>query len=158
MSTVVYRTTCAEWSPHQFREGVPGIDAYEQVHETVNEEKHTLIVVLGRRTPLPWGDVESLFDWVWDLYVVVWSPAQNLLFINSSANAGEYAPLAKAVAGEDATSNQRSRCLSGLRGREPLAIPEYWPFGAARPQCPLYGSDGRGCGARAYGSPAGARE
>ena len=103
MSMVAYRTTCAEWLPHRFREGMPGIDAYEQVHETVNEEKHTLIVVLGRRTPLPWGDVESLFDWVWDLYVVIWSPAQNLLFINSSANAGEYAPLAKAVAGEDAT-------------------------------------------------------
>ena len=102
MSMVAYRTTCVDWSPHQFREGVPGIDAYEQVHETVNEGKHTLIVVLGRRTPLPWGDVESLFDWVWDLYVVIWSPAQNLLFINSSANAGEYSPLAKAVGGEDA--------------------------------------------------------
>jgi hypothetical protein len=38
-----------------------------------------------------------------DLYVVIWSPAQKLLFIHSSANAGGYAPLAKAVAGEDAT-------------------------------------------------------
>jgi len=103
MSTVAYRTTCAEWSPDKFREGVPGIEAYEQVHETVNDDKHTLILVLGRRTPLPWGDVESLFDWVWDLYVVIWSPTQNLLFINSSANAGEYASLAKAIAGENAT-------------------------------------------------------
>jgi hypothetical protein len=103
MSMVAYRTRCTEWAPQQFREGVPGIADYEQIHETVNEDKHTLIVVLGRRTPLPWGDVESLFDWVWDLYVVIWSPAQSLLFINSSANAGEYAPLAKAVAGEDAT-------------------------------------------------------
>src|ERR1700687_3823893 len=102
MNIVPSRTTCAEWLPHQFREGVSGIDAFEKVHETVNEGKHTLIVVLGRRTPLPWGEVESLFDWVWDLYVVIWSPAQNLLFINSSANAGEYAPLAKADAGEDA--------------------------------------------------------
>ena len=103
MSTVVYRTTCTEWAPQRFREGVLGIDAYEQVHETVNEEKHTLIVVMGRRTPLPWGDVGSLFDWVWDLYVVVWSPEQNLLFINSSGNAGEYAGVAKTIAGDDAT-------------------------------------------------------
>jgi superfamily II DNA or RNA helicase len=103
MSTVVYRTTCTEWAPQRFRDGVLGIDTYEQFHETVNEEKHTLIVVMGRRTPLPWGDVGSLFDWVWDLYVVVWSPEQNLLFINSSGNAGEYAGVAKSIAGDDAT-------------------------------------------------------
>lgn len=103
MSTVVYRTTCVAWSPHRFREGIPSIDSYEQIYETVNEEKHTLIVVMGRRTPLAWGHMESLFDWIWDLYVVIWSPEQQLLFINSSGNAGEYAALAKAMGGEDAS-------------------------------------------------------
>ena len=103
MSTVVYRTTCAAWSAQRFREGIPGINAYEQVHEAVNEEKHTLIVVMGRRTQPAWGDMESLFDWIWDLYVVIWSPEQHLLFINSSGNADEYAALAKAIAGEDAS-------------------------------------------------------
>jgi hypothetical protein len=37
------------------------------------------------------------------LYVVIWSPEQNLLFINSSTNSGEYKALAQAVTGETAT-------------------------------------------------------
>jgi superfamily II DNA or RNA helicase len=102
MSTVVYRTTCANWSPANFRDGILGVDSYEQIHENLNEEKHTLIVVMGTRSPLPWGDVGSLFNWTWELCVVVWSPEQNLLFINSSGNAGEYRSIAQAIGGEDA--------------------------------------------------------
>jgi hypothetical protein len=33
----------------------------------------------------------------------MWSPEQNLLFINSSTNSGEYKSLAKAIAGDSAT-------------------------------------------------------
>ena len=36
------------------------------------------------------------------MYVVIWSPEQNLLFINSSTNSGEYKALAKAIAGDTA--------------------------------------------------------
>jgi len=45
--------------------------------------------------------METLFSWEWELYVLIWSPQQNLLFINSSSNSGEYKALARAVAGED---------------------------------------------------------
>jgi hypothetical protein len=118
LSTVVYRTRCADWCPEKFREGIPGIDGYEQVHETVNQEKHTLVAILGSRAKLPWGDVENLFDWIWDLYVVIWSPDQNLLFINCSGNAGEYKSLAEAIAGEDAVLIEGQdvfRAFSGVR-------------------------------------------
>ena len=101
MSTVAYRTRCADWSPEKFREGIPGINQYEQMHETVNHGKHALVVVMGRRLPLAWADVESLFCWSWELYVVIWSPDQNLLFINGSNNSGEYKSIAQAVAGDD---------------------------------------------------------
>lgn len=100
-STVVYRTRCADWNPDKFREGIPGIDEYEQVHESVNAKTHTLVAVLGSRSQVKWGDIENLFDWTWDLYVVVWSLEQNLLFINCSGNSGEYAALAEAIAGDD---------------------------------------------------------
>jgi superfamily II DNA or RNA helicase len=103
LSTVVYRTNCHNWTPENFREGIPGLDACEQVHEAVNHNKRTLIVVTARHVPLPWADVESLFGWEWDLYVVIWSPEQNLLYINASGNAGEYEKLAEAVAGDDVT-------------------------------------------------------
>ena len=102
-SAVVYQTTCETWSPDKFVKGIPGLPACEQVHHTVNEAKHTLVVVTARRVPLSWTEVESLFSWEWELLVVVWSPEQNLLFINSSSNAGEYKSLAQAIAGQDAT-------------------------------------------------------
>ena len=104
MSTVVYRTTCADWSPENYRAGLPAIQRCEQVHETINHTEHTLVVVAARRVPLAWTDIEALVSWQWELYVIVWSPEQDLLFINSSTNAGEYRTLAQAIAGEDVVS------------------------------------------------------
>ena len=100
-STVVYKTNCGGWQPKRFTEGISGIDACEQVYQTVNEAKKTLVVVTARRAAVPWTDAESMFALHWALYVVHWSPEQQLLFINSSENAGEYKTLARAVAGED---------------------------------------------------------
>lgn len=101
VSAVVYHTKCRMWTPENFRAGIPGIDSCDQVHEATNHREHTLVVVTARRVPLDWTDVESLFSWQWELYVVIWSPEQQLLFVNSSTNAGEYKALAQAVAGED---------------------------------------------------------
>jgi hypothetical protein len=102
-SAVVYRTTCDTWTPENFRVGIPGVRSCEQVHESTNHARHTLVVITARRVPLAWTDVEKLFGWQWELYVVVWSPEQNLLFINSSTNSGEYKALAEAVGGRGAT-------------------------------------------------------
>ncbi len=102
-SAVIYRTTCNAWTPENFRAGIPALSTCEQVHETTNHAEHTLVIVTVRRVPLAWTDVESLFSWEWELYVVIWSPEQNLLFINGSTNSGEYKALAQAVAVESAT-------------------------------------------------------
>ena len=102
-SAVVYRTTCDMWTPEKFRAGIPGLNTCEQVHHAINHAENTLVVVTARRVALDWTDVDSLFSWLWELYVVVWSPDQNLLFINTSTNAGEYQALAEALAGETAT-------------------------------------------------------
>lgn len=99
-STVVYRTRCTDWKPENFKAGIPELNRCEQVHHAVNNERHTLVVVTARKMPLPWTDLETLYGWEWELYVVIWSPDQDLLFINSSANAGEYRSLAEAIAGE----------------------------------------------------------
>jgi len=101
-STVVYRTACDAWTPENFRAGIPSLHTCEQVHETINPREHTLVVVTARRMPLALTSVESLFSWQWELYVVIWSPEQNLLFIISSTNSGEYKALAEAIAGENA--------------------------------------------------------
>jgi superfamily II DNA or RNA helicase len=101
-STVVYKTHCEQWHPEKFREGIPGINACEQVHFALNDRESTLVVVTAKRSALPWIDSADLFSWEWELYVLVWSSAQDLLFINTSSNAGDYKALAHAVCGEDA--------------------------------------------------------
>lgn len=116
-SCVVYKTTCHDWKPENFRAGIPGIDSCEQVHETINHQERTLVVVTARRVPLDWTDVQALYSWDWELYVVIWSPGQNLLYINGSTNAGEYQALAKAVAGETAAlikNNDVFRTFEGV--------------------------------------------
>jgi superfamily II DNA or RNA helicase len=116
-STVVYRTTVATWRPENFRAGIPGLSACEQVYDTVNYGEHTLVVVTARRVPLLWTDVESLFSWEWELYVVIWSPEQNLLYINSSTNSGDFERLARAVTDDSATlvdGQQVFRAFSGV--------------------------------------------
>jgi superfamily II DNA or RNA helicase len=116
-STVVYRTDCTNWTPHNFRSGIAAVDSCEQIHDAVNETEHTLVFVTARRVPLPWTDVQSLYNWDWELYVVIWVPDQQLLFINTSSNAGEYRLLAQAVAGESAaliSGQQVFRAFSGV--------------------------------------------
>ena len=102
-SMVVYKTSCSGWSPESFRDGIPAIDSCERVYHTHNITEHTLIVVTARRLPVVWTEVETLFRWDWELYVAIWSPDQNLLFINNSTNSGNYKSLAQALAGETAT-------------------------------------------------------
>lgn len=116
-SMVAYKTTCGDWTPEKFREGIPAVESCAQVHHTINSSAHTLVVVTARRVALDWTDVESLFSWDWELYVVIWSPEHNLLFINSSTNSGEYRSLANAVAGPTATlikGNDVFRSFAGV--------------------------------------------
>ena len=101
ISTVVYQTKCTKWSPENFRAGIPAIGGCAHVHEAINEKEHTLVVITARRVSLNWTNVENLFSWQWELYIAIWSPDQNLLFINSSTNAGEYKALADAIVGND---------------------------------------------------------
>jgi superfamily II DNA or RNA helicase len=116
-SAVVYRTTCGDWAPHNFREGLPGLHSCERIFHTVNEAERTLVIVTVRRIALDWTDVEDLYSWQWELYVVLWSEEQQLLFINSSTNSGEYKALAHAIAGSTATligGQQVFRAFSGV--------------------------------------------
>ena len=103
MSAVAYQTKCERWTPENFRDGIAGIDACAQVHHALNAARNTLVVVTARRQALDWSDVENVFSWEWELYVLFWSEEQKLLFINCSSNAGEYRALARAVSGDDVT-------------------------------------------------------
>lgn len=100
MSTVIYKTHCEEWSPENFKDGIPALDSLERIHSDVNHQENTLIIVTARKVAIDWLPAEDIFNWDWELYVLHWDSAQGLLFINSSSNVGYYQRLAEAVAGD----------------------------------------------------------
>jgi superfamily II DNA or RNA helicase len=102
LSTVIYRTDCKEWTPHNYTSGLIGVDTFDRNIFAINEELHTLIIITARKNSLPWTQLDKIYNWDWNLYVVFWDKEQNLLFINNSTNSGDFKKLAKAVAGDNA--------------------------------------------------------
>lgn len=100
MSTVIYKTKCEEWTPDDFKKGIPGYDSLERVHFDINHHQRTLVIVTARKVPIDWAQMQDIFNWDWELFVVYWDSAQKLLFINGSGNSGNYRELAEAVAGD----------------------------------------------------------
>ncbi len=100
-SAVIYKTRCSDWSPDNFRAGIPGLYNFERIHSDINHARHTLVVVTARKEPVAWAHNDQVYDWVWDLLVVFWDQQQKLLFINSSSNEGVFKSLARAVAGAE---------------------------------------------------------
>ena len=123
-------------------------NACERIFETINHAEHTLVIVTVRRVPLAWTNVEDLFSWKWELFVVIWSPEQNLLFINSSTNSwANTRGLPKAIAGEPRRSSADSK-YSGRLPVSPVCAAKRRPDRTIRQQCPLYRTHGRGCRSR----------
>lgn len=99
LSTTMYRTACDEWTPENFKEGLPGLDSVERIYHDVNYQKNTLVIVTARKVPIDWSISQELYNWDWQLYIVFWDKEQQMLFINNSDNSGYYQSLAEAVAG-----------------------------------------------------------
>jgi superfamily II DNA or RNA helicase len=100
-STVIYRTTCANWTPRKFKSGFKAVSKYEQIHRGLNEREHTLVVITAARRDLPWTSIATVQDYAWELFIAYWDPTLALLFIHGSSNSGEFKDLAKALCGED---------------------------------------------------------
>lgn len=100
-STVVYKTTCANWQPRNFTAGIDAVDSYARLHYSINEAEKTLIVVTAQQVPIEWAELDELFTLEWGLLIVIWDRARQHLYINSSTNRGVYKRLAQAVAGEN---------------------------------------------------------
>jgi superfamily II DNA or RNA helicase len=103
MSAVVYRTRCADWTPHNYLEGFPAAESFERIQHSLNAENATLVVITARKVYPDWADSDSVFEWQWNLYVAIWAREQNLLYINGSSNAGDFRSLAAALTGDQAT-------------------------------------------------------
>ena len=117
VSTIIYKTKCKNWTPEEFRKGIPGIDSFEKVVSDINHLANSLIIVTARKMPVEWLQLDDVFDWGWELYILFWDKEQSLLFIHTSSNEGQYKRLAKAVAGDDIELIEGPpvfRCFSGI--------------------------------------------
>lgn len=101
MSTVVYRTKTNDWDPQAILEVFPeeelltvpiGLNAKDRVAWFVTEEHN----------PVRWGDLQTIDEVTYHLYVLHWNQQRQLLFINSSNNGSLHEGLAKVVCGEEA--------------------------------------------------------
>jgi superfamily II DNA or RNA helicase len=116
-STVVYKTRCAEWQPQKFRDGLNPADSYERLHFSINALKKTLVIVTAQQEPVEWAELDELFTLNWELWILVWDPDQQHLYINSSGNKGVFKKLAEAVAGEGVQLIKEPevfRCFAGI--------------------------------------------
>jgi superfamily II DNA or RNA helicase len=102
MSTVAYRTQCTDWSPLAVHDIFPE-QALLTPTVAVNREHNVAWFVTEERTPVQWGNLNTVEEIVYNLYVLYWDRGRQLLYINSSNTASVHRQLAEAVAGDTAT-------------------------------------------------------
>lgn len=102
MSTVVFKTTCEEWTPEAVLDVIAAEDIITQPLP-VNHADNVMWLVTRTRQVVPWIDGAGVEDVAHSLFVLYWDKDQGLLFINHSALEGTNAHIAKAVAGDSAS-------------------------------------------------------
>ena len=97
MSAVVYKTQATEWRPERIEELYK---ARILDRPAINHTEHVIWFVTKDVEPVRWGDVKSIAQTNYNLFIAYWNSAENLLFINSSNNEGIFKDLAEALCGE----------------------------------------------------------
>lgn len=99
MSTVAYRTTCDSWMPEAVTDVFPE-DRLFTYPIAINQRDRVAWFVTKNVQPVRWGDLRTVEEVTYDLYVLYWDETRQLLFINSSNTGSVYEGLALAVGGE----------------------------------------------------------
>ncbi|TGT44425.1 DEAD/DEAH box helicase family protein [Mesorhizobium sp. M8A.F.Ca.ET.165.01.1.1] len=116
-STVIYRTTCAEWDPTAVEQSSgPWSTIVEP--PAINAESRLVLFVRRDEERLRWTSVKAARNVSYNLVMAHWDPDLALLFIHGSDLADLHAELAKALAGDSVqriTGEQVFRVLYGFR-------------------------------------------
>ena len=105
MSTVVYRTPSSQWEP----QNIVDFFGEENLLTTpigLNTQAGAAWCVVERRTSVRWGDLKTIEEISYELYVLYFDARRRLLYINNSANDGVFVELAEAVAGTELTGSR----------------------------------------------------
>lgn len=113
MSTVVYRTDGGDWRPDRIADFIGDTRLY--AGPAINHEARVLMFVTRTFEPVTWGDIKSVYNTIWDLYLIHWDADRHRLFINSS-NSDFHEGLAKAVAGNSAALVRGENIFRVLHG------------------------------------------
>ncbi|MDI6915533.1 MAG: DEAD/DEAH box helicase family protein [Desulfitobacteriaceae bacterium] len=124
MSTVIYRTQCEAWRPQAINE-LYSENALFTDPIAVNEQNHVAWFVLESHTPVRWGELETVSDVRYDLHILYWDEAQQLLYINGSNTDSVYEDLARAVCGENVeriSGEDVYRVMAGVKRLVPTNV------------------------------------
>ncbi|WP_454729185.1 DEAD/DEAH box helicase [Cellulosimicrobium protaetiae] len=102
LSTVVYRTPTSHWDPMALVDFFGEANLY--THPIgINAEAGVAWCVVEQRSTVRWGDLRTVEEVGFELYVVYFDRFRRLLYINHSANDGVFEDLAEALVGAGAT-------------------------------------------------------
>jgi hypothetical protein len=101
MSTVVYKTSSDQWDPQAIVDFF-GEDNLLTTPIGINADAGVAWCVVERRDDVRWGDLKTIEEVSYQLFVLYFDSDRKLLYINNSANDGVFEDLAAAVAGPGA--------------------------------------------------------
>lgn len=101
LSTVVYSASTQQWEPDKIVDFF-GEDRLLTLPIGMNQDAGVAWCVLENRTDVRWGDIRTIEEVSYELYVLYFDRERKLLYINNSANSGVFQELAEAVLGEGA--------------------------------------------------------
>lgn len=102
LSTVVYQAPSENWEPQNIVEFF-GEDNLFTSPIGFNSEAGVAWCVVEKRKDVRWGDLKTIEELAYELYVLYFDSANKLLYINNSANDGVFEELADAVLGVGST-------------------------------------------------------
>jgi hypothetical protein len=96
MSTVVYQAPSAQWEPQNIIDFF-GEDNLLTTPIGLNADAGVAWCVVENRSDVRWGDLKTIEEVTYELYVLYFDRDSKLLYINNSANDGVFEDLANAV-------------------------------------------------------------
>jgi len=123
MSTVVFRSEAQDWIPDGVYELFPE-DKLLTFPIAVNQRDHVTWFVTEMRTPVKWGELQTVEEVSYDLYVIYWDETRGLLYINSSNKDSVHQDLAEAIVDNSVrvTGENVYRVMAGLARLVPTNV------------------------------------
>ena len=82
LSAEVYTTKSTTTAFNNWKEGINHINKYDYILHTVSG--NTLVVVLGNKSCVLWGDTKTVQNLSWDIIIVYFDAITKRIYLNSS--------------------------------------------------------------------------